>query len=452
LLKEPVRHLLPITVVLLFWGFVSMAHGQTDPRVTGGLFGGRRPPDPNDADRTGQRLTLNVDLAAGAGETGGFGESGLIRSNQHQYGTSAAGAAELRHGWGTSRNRIDTAARGIMSFATAGVEQQLVASTETQAVIALGRRAGLRAGIAGAYEPTYLFNAFGAPPTAPGNGLLDVLPDTLITETFTTQRWLAASAFAGGHRNWTARQRGEVRYSTFRREPISGLGLISSSQTARVQHDWAPWERSSFQALYGFDQNRHLGTTLTRPIRSHRARLGMELQRRLGPGRMASLSISGGATLSRTQASEASQGVEFVTPSIAISSEVVPFTNWSFALSATRDVTVLEGLIPEPFETESASAIIEGRFGRRVELSVTGAFARGSRQLGTTGAFETTAGVSQIRFVVTRFCSMSATYSLYQHRTFDLDQISVAFPDQHRRSSLRVGVNLWLPLFGSFPN
>lgn len=447
------RLLLTAFIVLgLTGGDVSPSWAQqqpvTQPRVTGGLFGGLQPVDPNHPDRPSQQVTLNLDVAGGYDKNSGLEDGSFVGTDVQQTGAIATTAAEFGYRLGTSRNYLDASARANASLAKVGVDQRGAGDAVIQSAVTMGRRAGLGGGLSVAYEPTYLFNAFGGLASEATDG---VVPGTTLTEGFTEHRWLSTRGFGSIHRNWTPRQRSDGDYSKSQRKPITGEGLDSYSQSAGFRHNWSYRERQSLEFVYQFDENRQVGdTTDLLPLRTHRVGLNMRLERRVAPNRAVAVHFGGGATRSRTSQTAEVLPVDFVVPSGSAGVELTLSARWSMSLDANRNVTVLEGLSPQPFNTNSVSLLTEGRVGRKVEITATGAYAHGAQSSSDTGAFETTMAMTELRYLLSRRCALTTTYSYYDHILFDVETLDAGFPSRHRRNSIRFGVSFWLPLFGSF--
>jgi hypothetical protein len=417
----------------------------TPPPTIGGLFGGRRQPDSGNPDRSAQQLTFTID--AGGGYDGQPGEN-ILSGEVLQTGGIAVSSAEVRHRWGTSQTYLESFVRGNASLARVGVEQQESAFAQIFAAVPLGRRAGLSIQGDAAYQPTYLFSAFGALAPQLEDG---VVPDADLTQGFTEDRWLNLSGSGRMHRNWTPRQRTEISYSSSQREGVEPRRAVSSQQSSGVRHEWSYREHARLSAGYQFDRNlEYENVADLEPILSHRANLGLRLTKNLPRNRSVTLSFGGGATKSRTHATLTSAAADFVVPSGQAGFQTQFAGSWSFSVDANRDVTMLEGLSPRPFITSAGSVGVRGRFGREVEFISSAAYSHGVANDGTTGEFETVVGSARLYFPLTRVFGISTSYSYYGHQLFDLPELTLRLAPRQRRNSLRVIFNLWLPLFGTF--
>jgi hypothetical protein len=413
------------------------------------VFGGRRAPDRDNPDRSSHRATLDFDLAGGYDKNIGIDETTFIGSDAQQGGSIGAGSLTFQHRWGTTRNFLDTTAHGNTRVASTGVDQQVAARSQIRGVASLGRRAGIVMAVSGAYEPAYLFNAFGPLAAAVDDG---VVPGTAVSEGFTEQRWLQKGVSGGLHRKWTTRQRTDVDYHASEREPLTGTGLLSQSQSAQLRHDWSYRERATLAVRYRLDENRQTGgPELLLPLRFHHADVGLRLQRNLDRDRSFGLAFDAGATYTRPRGGRPGADEEFVVPAASTAVHLRMSRAWLVSLDASRNVTVLEGLDPQPFTTDAVSFATTGKFGRRTELVVNAAYSHGRATTSDQGAFETAVGTVNLRHALALCCALTTTYAYYRHQLFDMTTVLAGFPSRHERSSVRVGLSFWVPLFGSFP-
>jgi hypothetical protein len=178
------------------------------PGSTGGLFGGHHPPDPN---RTSQELVLTVDLGGGRDRTvdpeGRPLPAGEFGAQPGGYlGTAAA---EIRYRRGRARRFVEGTGHAFTNRFETGVPQLTGGNATLSASTGLGRRSGLAFGLAAAYEPTLLFNAFGPEAGPVGAAAAPVQDATLgITE----QQWRAGRASTSLFRNWTTHQRMDLQF------------------------------------------------------------------------------------------------------------------------------------------------------------------------------------------------------------------------------------------------
>jgi hypothetical protein len=424
-----------------------------EPRVISGWFGGGRPIDRSNPDPSTQELTVDLDVSGGYDDSAGINETTFLGTDLQYGGAIGAGAIDVQHRLGTRRNFIESSLSGKLRLASLGVRQEFAGSSGIRGLASLGRRSGVGAAYNVAYQPTYLFNAFGALNLAPADGdvPLETGPDGGITE----QRWLSSTSSASLDRNWTTRQRSDVDYAYSTREPLTGAGLESRSQSVGFRHEWSPLENLSFQPRYRFTDNRQDElsaislSAISLPLRMQHAGMDVRWQRRMVRDRLLTISLGGGATHTRRDR-EIGEPSELVGPSGAMAIQFRAAQRWSLAFNATRDVTMLDGLSPEAFTTDAFTLAMTGRLGRHAEVRLTGVHSRGTALTSSEGAFETSRGSAEWRYSLSRCCTLTVMYMYYDHEFAALPFAPIGFPSRQQRNSIRAGMSFWLPLFGSF--
>jgi hypothetical protein len=193
-------------------------------------------------------------------------------------------------------------------------------------------------------------------------------------------------------------------------------------------------------------QSTELGRVI--PIDTHRATMTFRATKRLSPDRNVSVVAGGGATYSQTRPTELSEPHEYVAPAWQLGLHWNMSSRWRTSLDANRTVTVLEGFYAEPFNNDALVAVIDGQYSR-VQVNGSVAYSHGDSASGR-GAFEMKVANAQLGYTLRRCCAISAGYQYYDHHLFDLVTIQPGFPSRYERHSVRVGLHLWLPLYGSF--
>jgi hypothetical protein len=364
-----------------------------------------------------------------------------------QSGRLATAAGNLFFRTGSVQNSIELSGGGYVNYATEGVEEIAGADGSAQWTKTMGRRHGLLMRFNATYQPTFLFNAYApiAEPAVEGVELVD-LPSTAPSRGITDQRWLHAQAQAGVYRNWSPRQRGDVRYLRSQQEPLTGTGFDSWSQSIGYTHIWNRTERLALRPAYHFRQNRQtdeFGNEL--PLDSHATGLELNYTKRLSPQRLFTLTGGVGYTYSRYDLPTGTE--DFNLPTYSGGARIGVGSDWSMAIDAGRDVTLLEGLSPEPFGANSVSVRADGLAGRRAQFLVSLGYSEGAGLVTENGAFETIVGAAQMQFALGRVWALYAGFSHYRY-TLDALTSSASIPTRYRLNSFRIGLNLWLPLYG----
>lgn len=439
------RHF-PCAALLVAAAVVPAGAQAIDPatRPLGGLFAERRGPD------TGApEMTLWLDLGGGYDEnlepeaTPGVPVQVF---NPQQSGYVGTGTGTLRYRQGTTTRYFEGQGRAYLSHASAGAQRIAGGSAGFEAAGPISPRNGFTANLTAAYDPTFLFNAFG-PVTESVEG--GVIPGSAPARGITEQQWVSGQGHLGLYRNWTPRQRTNVQYAGQRRKPVSGPGFENVINAATVRHTWNVREHASLQFTYDLSHNLQrdeLGAE--QPLRSQGGELALTLARPLSPDRRLSVTFGGGVRQARLELPGTL--AQFEVPIASGSARLDLRRNWSVSLDGRRDVTVLNGLSPEPFVTDMLSARSLALFAERLQLSVTGSVSRGASRLTETGEFRNLIATLQLHYALSRWCAVFTNVSHYSYRLLDLELVQPGFPSRYDLNSVRLGFSFWLPLYGRF--
>ena len=141
--------------------------------------------------------------------------------------------------------------------------------------------------------------------------------------------------------------------------------------------------------------------------------------------------------------------LQFYSPTISGAVRVGLVSTWGVSLSARRDVSVLNGLSAEPFESDAAIVAVDGSVKRRLLMSVTGGYTQG-RSLARGGDYEQRMLDAQLRYAFGAHVGVVVLYSYSKHELRNVAIAPSGFPAEFGRNSVRVGLTMWLPLYGSF--
>ena len=445
-------------MLLLSTGLVRTATAQLAPPSPGsarGLFGG----GPTGPDSPG--LTLTIDVDGGYDDYDDYTTSDAAGDDQYQpfqSGYVATAGASLRY----QRGSID---RFLLGIGSGSVSQQQVAPGESfyqllrgdasvQAATRLGGRSGLTVAGGAGYEPTYLFGAFDSLDNNGGieNPLEVTAPPTADPAiSLTAQRWLTNRASAGVHRNLTSRQRVDLSYAGLWVQPISGPGYESQTHSVNVIHSWAAFPASGFEFAYRFNHNAQtLEEAAERPVDTHTMEGQYRHERRLSTDRSISFMVGGGVIGLGSRTPGEGAFIEHVLPTASGSVELRFVPTWAVSLAARHDVTVLDGLSAEPFASDAATRTFTGTTGQRLAFAVTGGYSQGRAFGSAAGDYDQMIVDGQVTY---GFGSRVGVFAGYAYNTHTLRDVTVgpsSFPAQSSRHSVRVGLTMWLPLYGSF--
>lgn len=421
---------------------------ENPPGATGGLFGGRRAINPN---RTSQALEVDFDLSGGYDRDPAAISFDPTLTGARRGGWSAgAGSATARYRIGDARRSLEADARGDLTY-QGNVRRTLTGgSSSLVGVNRFGRRRlnRLNVHLQTAYEPSFIFGAVN--PIQVSEGLstpLNLTPSLGVVE----QRWLALSGTAGYQHYWSARYQTEVQAGAGRVSPVGDIGLNSEWQNAMVNQDVLISPSVALVGSYRVERSTQIVPTLpAQPIEYHTASAGARFSHRISSRRRVSLSLSAGAT--RLRSSDVLTSSQSAFPSFSAGVEFVALRSWDLSLRANRGVSALSGVSTTPMETDTVALSLNGSIRRRLRVSLLGSYLRGvAVSQGATTATTTTGtgGTMQVRYGLATWLAMFTTYSYYEHR-IDGSLAPVGLPPIYNRQSLRAGVTLWLPLYGTF--
>jgi hypothetical protein len=119
---------------------------------------------------------------------------------------------------------------------------------------------------------------------------------------------------------------------------------------------------------------------------------------------------------------------------------------WSIGADYARGLGYIEGFT-EPVFSDSAGAGFGGLLSRRVELSAGTRYFTGTVSTSAAGrAFDTYGAWARIRTGLTRTLAAYAEYRFYHYEFTDAAIRPLGMPANFQRNSVRVGLNLWVPL------
>lgn len=425
---------------------VAGAQGLQPPRSTaGGVFGGQEF-DPNSP----QQLSLTFDMFGGYDDYAEPQADPTVPTfDSSGYVSRASAGLNYRRGrserfFGATGNAFWNH-HGVHDYSMYGGGASIAGGTP------ISGRVGIRGDIGVAYEPSYLFNAFG--PIA-GDLQGAPVPGSSPALGITEQRWVTPSASGGIYRNWTPRQRMDITYQAMVREPVTGPGWRSESQSLSAQHNWNARERVGLDFNYRFDYYTSRQGEISLPVRGHSFLTGVHMQKPITPTRNLTAYVRGGFSHAQVQ----SQGgvyesLGFV-PAGAAQIRADLSRTWSLSGDISRDITLLEGITPEPFATNSFSTSLLGLISPRLQVSGSVSYSKGGALETEQSSFTTYGYVAQAQYAVSSCCAMFGNYRFYQHELTNVPGVQPDFPLDYDSSSVQVGFTVWLSLVGrsSRPN
>jgi hypothetical protein len=412
------------------------------PRSTGGLFGGRRPLDPN---RTSQQLTLDVSVLGGYDDNvsseGGVNADPLA---PRVAGWNVLGSTDVRYWRGRSTRSLEINGRGFVNgFPNINLPTLLGGDGSLSGFAMVGGKLSLTGTAQTQYQPTFRFasgddlGGIAAAPVDPTTGLTEL--ESLSTNVSGT----ATQA-------WSSRNSTSVNVSHDRREYTNQDAFNTRSSVAGVSHNWYFTRTLSVSSSYRRSHQSAQDGGVARPLDSNTGTLGLQLQRRVSPTRTLNLSGGGGAMQVKTISASGDTPFEYIAPTYYATARMDLYRTWSLSAALNRSTSVLDGITRQSFLRTTGSVWLGGNVGRRTLLTLTGTFLKGTAHEGETGSIESNSATAQVQYALSRSIGIVGSYSYYDHLLSNTVGVVGAFPRRIDRNSVRLGMTVWLPLFGTF--
>ncbi|MEZ5287579.1 MAG: hypothetical protein R2712_22805 [Vicinamibacterales bacterium] len=416
------------------------------PGAVGGVLGGHRPVDPN---RNAQSLDATFDLGGGYDRDPNvvLDVPGAADLSRWYAGTfSAAG----RYRAGSIRRQIEARGRGYVNYQSNANDSLIGGEAVVDGTMRFGPRRlnMLSLNAQSAWEPGWIFGALG-PTLAPGTDTssIGVAPPQGVFE----QRWLVVGGSGRYEHHWNLRQFSTVEVDVRNVRPVQGAGLDSDTQTASYEHDWTVVRGFSLIGGYRISQNsqRADGTSLP-TVRFQTLDGGVRFERPLPRARHYGVTVRAGAT--RLFDSDATAGADLLYPSFSALADLTPARSWTISAQVSHAVMVLAGISAAPVANDAVELTITGTPTRRMRYSVSGSVARAqflARETDSRNVTDVTGVSAELRYAISTWSAVFGSYGYYDHQIDDPSLVS-GFPTRYARHSARVGLTLWLPMYGSF--
>lgn len=447
-------HALAVGVVsLVVSAGLSPAHAQLIEGpigAVGGVWGGHRPIDPN---RNTQALDVTFDLGSGWDRDPNaflIEDPDDNRDLTSWYATTATASGRYRAG--SVRRSIEASGRSYFNYQSNAADSliggggNLVAATQLKRL----REHELSAELDASYEPGWVFGALG--PDIGGGGPQDpgvgVAPPIGIVE----HRWLVLTGSTAYEHHWTRRSLTRVDYERRHLRPLEGGGDETDWQFASLEQRWESSPNLTLLAGYRFDQSGQTVEGLDAPNASYQTLDGgWSYTKRFSPIRRYTVSLRAGA--SRLFESELTDDLGTWHPAVTGAFEYAPSPSWSMSAEVSRNVTILAGLDPAPVSNDNVEVSLNGTPNRKLRWSISASMARASTlatSLSRASVIDVAGANAQVRYAIATWSAIFASYGFYHHRLEDESILVSGFPPRYDRQSIRVGLTLWVPLYGSF--
>jgi len=447
----PSRRLVAFAGLLLSLSAVSASAQviEPPPRPYRGLFGGGPPPDPT---RNRQDLVLNGSVMWGYDDSlvPPYGGLPVV---PYPAGTTLNWDAGARYHIGTDARSLEVKGRGYMNaYSIEGVGPYSGGDQSVRGRTKFGRRTELEVAEDFRFDPYVTLGLFN---TIQGFDIA-ATPDAHTSTAVTASRSKTFNGSVMVSEHWNRRTQSDFGLS-YNKQDVNGFALDRSAISPWVTFEHLMNRHLSVVAAYrGSDSEFQTFTGVKIPLQEHRVDGGLKYRRKLSATRQ--LSWSAGAGPQHVIFGEA--GVDrgrysdYWAPAGYGSIRFDFARSWSVAGDYRRTVTVLQGVTPFPFMTNSALATAGGFLNRWFELVFSAGYSdgQGGQALAGTivGSYDGVALTAQGRFRLSRFWSAVTSYNHFRYYSDPAAAITLGVPRELQRNGVRVGVAWALPLVGQY--
>jgi hypothetical protein len=425
-------------------GDVSAQVVEAPPRPVRGVFGGGRPPDPT---RTRQELFTQFTLLGGFDDNLSDGE-GAGSFQPRESGYMGYGDAAVRYFVGRDVRSFDVNTRGFMNtYRNAGVGPSYGGDLTASGRANLGRSSNITASQTVRYSPYFTLGTFGALRGELGAANPDANPTNAVNER--DRSWVLDSS-AQFHHDWTRGLGMDAGYSLSRTTYVRGLAFDSLTHSVSLGAGQEIGRSGSIRGAYrrsDSDHDQQDGGTI--PLINDTIDVGFAYQHDLSPTRRFSYAFGSGGIRVETLDSATRTPIEYWSPSGYATLRLDFGRSWNVSADYRRAVSVLQGLTPESFISDTGTLRAGGFLGSRVEAVVIAGYVNGQAGNGLEGRYDGYTGTGQLRFLLTRWWAGLVSFNHYQYRLNTVASESLRVPAEMHRNAIRVGLSWSVPLVGS---
>ena len=260
------------------------------------------------------------------------------------------------------------------------------------------------------------------------------------------------TVFGGAGLDWQAAHRSMVGVTVnYYNRNYSGTSSAtlgdSSGYRAGVSLAQTLSRRSSLRTTYEYGNSTVTELDVDRPSRDHRIEVGPAYERRLSPSRGLRLAGSVGAIRVETLSTFRDRLVSYWSPSGSASVDVDLVRTWQARGDYRREISVLDGLVPQTYLADNLTTSVAGYLNRRTRLELFADYVKGtSPQDPRLNDFDTVGARAHTRIALTRLLAMTAEYDFYRYHFSNANVLPESLPSRFTRNAVHVGFTLWLPL------
>ena len=233
---------------------------------------------------------------------------------------------------------------------------------------------------------------------------------------------------------------------------ISGVEMLEGEdrgyqrgQSAGVTLTADRWRRASLGADYSYvtDENSYTGPLTI--YRTHNLAASIAYRRTLRGQRQVTFAMRPGVALAEIDTPSVRRYTE--RRPIAGATARVDFTRtWSWSVEYERGYHYLSGF-GEPFFTDNARTTLSGFFLRSVDLALAAGYSNGSVRYLERGGYASVSGTARVRVAVNRRLAFTGQYLYYSYEFGPGVVLPPGFGRNFDRMGVRLGVEVWLPMF-----
>lgn len=223
-------------------------------------------------------------------------------------------------------------------------------------------------------------------------------------------------------------------------EDVGSAATDFTAHAVRIGYRHRTTRYAALHAGYGLEQG-GTGTAPSGRVRIDTLDLGVDYRRPLSFSRRTVVDFGAGSTAAR--GFEGAR-VYRVVGTAGLTHEIG--RTWSLRAAFDRGTSLIEGVAGPAF-SDAATVSLGGFVNRRVDVHAQGSFSAG--EIGVTGGrnpFDTRGASGRVRVALTRGAAFLGEYACYQYQFRTAAGLAPGLPRDFERRSIRVGLNLLLPL------
>jgi hypothetical protein len=310
----------------------------------------------------------------------------------------------------------------------------------------LGGRADVTVSQTVQFRPFYSIGSF----SALEGELGQVSPDLNPTNSVSSRaRSLDLQSSARLGRDWSRRFRSEAGYSFGRTTYDTASAFDTLTQRGFASMSRGLGRTSGLRASYSL-----VGDTYTlhdggqSSMTNHTIDVGLEHRRNLSRSRRVTFGYGSGAIHVLTEDPTTHGTVQYWTPAGFGMVRLDLGRSWNVSADYRRDVTPLQGAVPEPFINNATTLRAGGTIARRFELVLMAAHSTGEAGGGGAGRQTSYVGASQLNVLVAPGLSALFSFNHYDYRLNNAAGATLGVPPAWQTTTLNAGLTWTLPIIG----